>query len=149
MVMKLNILACIFLITVSASDQADANLQKKLPVCLKTSNCVSSQANFFDKQHYIKPFEINGDIGQAWELLRKTMSGQNRMVITHETGDTVHAEATSLVFQFVDDIDLILDNRNGLIHVRSASRLGHYDFAVNRKRIENLRKQLQTAGFIK
>ena len=67
----------------------------------------------------------------------------DRMVITHETETTLHAEATSLVLSFVDDIDAILDAEAGLIHIRSASRLGHSDFGVNRKRIEKLRTQLR------
>jgi uncharacterized protein (DUF1499 family) len=70
------------------------------------------------------------------------------MVITHETADTLHAEATSLVFRFVDDINVILDTETNLIHIRSASRTGHSDFGVNRKRIEALRLQLQKAHVI-
>lgn len=67
----------------------------------------------------------------------------DRMIITHETDSTLHAEATSLVLHFVDDIDAILYADAGLIHIRSASRLGHSDFGVNRKRIEKFRTQLR------
>ena len=67
----------------------------------------------------------------------------DRMIITHETDGTLHAEATSLVLHFVDDIDAILDVGAGLIHIRSASRKGHSDFGVNRKRIEKFRAQLR------
>ena len=34
------------------------------------------------------------------------------------------------------------DRTAGVIHVRSASRLGRKDFGVNRERIEALRRQL-------
>ena len=70
------------------------------------------------------------------------------MAITHETHDSLHAEATSLIFRFVDDVNVILDKQSGFIHIRSASRMGHSDFGVNRKRLETLRKQLKTAGVI-
>jgi uncharacterized protein (DUF1499 family) len=70
------------------------------------------------------------------------------MVITHETDDTLHAEATSLVFRFVDDINVIIDSQKKLINIRSASRTGHSDFGVNRKRIETLRLILQKANVI-
>ena len=66
-----------------------------------------------------------------------------RILISHETETTLHAEATSLVLHFVDDIDAILDVDAGLIHIRSASRMGHSDFGVNRKRIESLRLKLR------
>ena len=125
--------------------EASSMSKKKLPVCLKSPNCVSSQAMIADTQHFIAPFEIRGNPDKAWEQLKKAILSQSRMVITHETHNTLHAEATSLVFRFVDDIDAILDKEAELIHIRSASRVGHNDFGINRKRIETLRLQLQKA----
>ena len=37
---------------------------------------------------------------------------------------------------FVDDVEFLVRRQGGLVHVRSASRLGRRDFGVNRKRIE-------------
>ncbi len=122
--------------------------EKKLPLCNNSPNCVSSQAKIADKQHYIAPFEIKVAPEHAWTALKEAIIKQPRMIITHETHDTLHAEATSLVMRFVDDINAILDAKALLIHIRSASRVGHSDFGVNRKRIEELRKQLQKAGVI-
>ena len=53
-----------------------------------------------------------------------------------------------LEFRFVDDINVILDADAELIHIRSASRVGHSDFGVNRKRIEALRTELRKLGVI-
>jgi len=125
----------------SMTTQADTTSKKKLPPCQNTPNCVSSQAP--DKPHYVAPFKISGDPKIAWAELRKAIIAHPRMVISHETENSLHAEATSLVLQFVDDIDAILDVEAGLIHIRSASRIGHSDFGVNRKRIEELRTQLR------
>jgi uncharacterized protein (DUF1499 family) len=52
----------------------------------------------------------------------------------------LHAEATSLIFRFVDDLECVLDRAANVIHVRSASRVGHGDMGVNRKRVERLRQ---------
>ena len=120
---------------------AESQAKKKLPPCEDTPNCVSSQAP--DNAHYIVPFKISGDPKLAWQAFRKAIKTHVRMVITHETEDSLHAEATSLVLSFTDDIDAVLDVKTGFIHIRSASRLGHYDFGVNRKRIEALRAQLR------
>lgn len=125
----------------SMTTHADTIAKKKLPPCQDTPNCVSSQAT--DKPHYIAPFKISGDPALAWQELRKAIMAHDRFVITHETETALHAEATSLVLSFVDDIDAILDAEAGLIHIRSASRLGHSDFGVNRKRLEKLRTQLR------
>jgi uncharacterized protein (DUF1499 family) len=45
---------------------------------------------------------------------------------------------------FVDDVEFLAEPAAGLVHVRSASRLGHSDLGVNRKRIEDLRGLLGT-----
>ena len=140
---KLSIL--IFFIAVFQAN-AETLSKKKLPPCEDSPNCVSSQS--FDKQHYIPPFRISGDPNQAWAALRQALIELDRIVITHETPTTLHAEATSLVFSFVDDIDVILDPDAGLIHIRSASRIGHSDFGVNRKRIESLRMKLRKSHYL-
>ena len=144
--MTLKILFYIIFMTLSTANLANSTSEKKLPPCRDSPNCVSSQAQ--DAKHFIEPFKISDSPEKAWEALKKAISSQSRMVITHETSDTLHAEATSLVFRFVDDINVILDTDTNLIHIRSASRTGHSDFGVNRKRIEALRLQLQKAHVI-
>ncbi len=146
--MKSNLLFFFIAMALSVSTDANTNTPKKLPLCLNTPNCVSSQADNTDKKHYIEPFKISGTAFDAWEALIKAINNHARMVITHQTDDTLHAEATSLVLHFVDDINAVLDNKAKLIHIRSASRTGHSDFGVNRKRIEALRTQLQKAHVI-
>ncbi len=132
--------------TLSTATQANPASEKKLAPCPSSPNCVSSQAT--DAGHFIAPFKITGNTGDAWMTLKNALISQSRTVITSETGDTLHAQATSLVFRFVDDIDAILDADAGLIHIRSASRTGYGDFGVNRKRVELLRSQLQQAHVI-
>jgi uncharacterized protein (DUF1499 family) len=56
---------------------------------------------------------------------------------------------SSVFFGFVDDLELHLCPSQNLIAVRSASRLGHSDFGVNRKRIENLRGLLRKRGALR
>lgn len=144
--MTFKIIFYIIIMTLSTSNQANSESEKKLPPCRDSPNCVSSQAE--DTKHFIEPFKISGSPEEAWKALKEALNSQSRMVITHETADTLHAEATSLVFQFVDDINVVLDTDTNLIHIRSASRVGHSDFGVNRKRIEALRLQLQKAHVI-
>ena len=44
--------------------------------------------------------------------------------------------------RFVDDLELTFDEKAGVLHVRSASRLGRRDFGVNRARVEALRARI-------
>ena len=144
--MTFKIFLYIVFMTFTTANHAYSESQKKLPVCKDSPNCVSSQAQ--DAKHYIEPFKISDSPEKAWQTLKEAINNHSRMVITHETFNTLHAEATSLVFQFVDDINVVLDTDTNLIHIRSASRVGHSDFGVNRKRIEALRLQLQKAHVI-
>jgi uncharacterized protein (DUF1499 family) len=136
--MKFKTIVYVIAMTLSTATEAT---EKKLAACPNSPNCVSSQAA--DAGHFIAPFKIIGGVEQAWAALKQALIGQSRTVITSETGDTLHAEATSLVFRFVDDIDAVLDADAKLIHIRSASRVGYGDFGVNRRRMETLRSQLQ------
>jgi uncharacterized protein (DUF1499 family) len=45
--------------------------------------------------------------------------------------------------RFVDDVEFYIVPDQQVIHVRSASRLGHSDMGVNRERIEMLRSQIK------
>ncbi len=134
-------LTFIVLSLVSLIANAEDTPKKKLPPCQNTPNCVSTQA--VDKPHYTEPFRISGNPHKAWQALRNAIISHDRILLTHETDNSLHAEATSLVLHFVDDIDAVLDADAGLIHIRSASRMGHSDFGVNRKRIEAIRAQLR------
>jgi uncharacterized protein (DUF1499 family) len=138
--MKQTLTFIVLLLTSFMTNAEDAPI-KKLPPCQNTPNCVSTQA--VDKPHYTEPFRISGNPQKAWEDLRRAIMSQDRVMITHETDNSLHAEATSLVLHFVDDIDVVLDAEAGVIHIRSASRIGHSDFGVNRKRIETIRAHLR------
>ncbi len=72
-----------------------------------------------------------------------------RTRIVTETDDYLHAECRSAFFGFVDDLELHLRPTQGIIALRSAARLGHSDFGVNRKRVENLRLLLRNQGVIR
>lgn len=141
--MKFKTIFYILVMTLSTVSQAS---EKQLPPCPSSPNCVSSQAT--EEGHFIAPFKTTVPVDEAWAALKTALLSQSRTVITGETGNTLHAEATSLVFRFVDDIDAILDANAKVIHIRSASRVGYGDFGVNRRRVESLRAQLQQAHVI-
>jgi uncharacterized protein (DUF1499 family) len=50
----------------------------------------------------------------------------------------VSATFASSIFGFVDDVECRLDASKEQIQIRSASRVGHSDLGVNRKRMEAL-----------
>jgi len=61
--------------------------------------------------------------------------------IQAENDDYLAATFTSAFFGFVDDLEARLDVSKGVLHIRSASRVGHSDFGINRKRVELLKRR--------
>lgn len=108
-----------------------------------TPNCVSSQADPADAEHYIAPIPFKGGAVEAMAAARTAFeSMQGATVIRHE-GNYLYAEFRTKLMRFVDDVEFVFDEKAGVIHVRSASRLGRRDFGVNRARVEALRSRIE------
>ena len=114
----------------------------QLAPCPDRPNCVSTQAE--DGEHRVEPLALDA-IADASEAIRQAVRSLPRTTIVTETDDYVHAECRSLIWRFVDDLELWIDRDNGLLHARSASRLGYSDLGVNRQRVEQLFSELRAA----
>ena len=109
----------------------------------RTPNCVSSQADPSDAEHYIAPIAFKGTPVEAMVAAKRAVESMERATIVREAPNYLYAEFKSKLLGFVDDVELYFDERGGVFHVRSASRLGRRDFGVNRQRVEALRERLQ------
>ena len=107
-----------------------------LPACPATPNCVSSQA---DDSHRIEPFKIDGDARVDFDKLRKILVQRNDTKL-NSSGDTIITVEFRTMLGFVDDGLFVLDAANSLIQVRSAARIGYWDFGKNRRRMEEIRR---------
>jgi len=111
----------------------------------RTPNCVSSQADPADAEHYIAPIAFPGGTAQAMAAARQAVQSMARSTVVQEEKNYLYAEFRSRLLGYVDDLELLYDESAGVLHVRSASRLGRRDFGVNRKRVEALRAALARA----
>ena len=68
-------------------------------------------------------------------------------LVTSATG-YLHAECTSSLMRYVDDLEVWGPLDAEQLEVRSASRVGYGDMGVNRARIEELRSKLEAAGVL-
>ncbi len=126
----------------SCSSKRPANIgirDGKLAPCPESPNCVSSMAG--DEAHFIEPLSYTGSAEEARERLIETVKSMKRTKIVAEDENYIHAEFTSAIFRFVDDVEFLFDRDANRIHVRSASRVGHSDLGVNRKRVEEIRNK--------
>ena len=113
-----------------------------LAPCGHRPNCVSSRADAGARQR-VEPFVVSGDAAVAFARLKNLLAGMPRTALVTATADYLHAVCRTRI-GFADDVECHLCQAEGVIHVRSASRLGYYDFGVNRARVELLRRKLQT-----
>jgi uncharacterized protein (DUF1499 family) len=76
------------------------------------------------------------------EKLASALSKTERTVLVNREPGYIYAQSTTALLKFTDDVEFWLDKPNGVIQVRSSSRLGQKDFGVNRARIESIRARL-------
>ena len=117
-----------------------STVPERLPDCPSTPNCVSSQATRPSQR--VEAFGSGSSPDDTLAHLRQILESMSRVRVTVATDTYIRAEFTSLVFRFVDDLELLVDREQGVVHVRSASRIGRGDLGANRRRVEDLRRRL-------
>lgn len=109
----------------------------RLAECPESPNCVSSQTSSPD--HKIEPLTFSGDAATAMEKLKQNLSNMPRTKIVSAGVGYLHAEFRTPLVGYIDDVECVADSSAGVIHIRSASRLGYSDMGANRKRVESIR----------
>ena len=123
---------------ISASGEAPGLIDGQLARCPQTPNCVCSEFKD-DISHYIEPLSMVTT--QEFSTIITAIGNIGGEVVS-QSNNYLAARFSSQLFGFVDDVEIRLDPEQGIIQFRSASRIGHSDFGVNRKRIEQLKEQL-------
>jgi len=116
----------------------------RLLACPESPNCVSSGAS--DAEHAIAAFRFSSSPQQAWSAATAAVTELPRTEIITQTDEYLHAESTTALMRYVDDLELHLRPGEQLIAVRSASRVGYSDMGANRDRVERLRAILESSG---
>jgi uncharacterized protein (DUF1499 family) len=114
----------------------------KLASCGRRLNCVCSQTDPGDAQRHVAPIPFRGSAAEAIAAARRAVESMPRARVVRAEGNYLHAEFRSKLMGFVDDVEFAFDSGAGVLHLRSASRLGRRDFNVNRERVEALRARL-------
>ena len=105
--------------------------------CPNSPNCISSKSD--DSSHAIEPLHYDGE-EHPFPILLSVIENIPRTSLITQEGNYIHVEFRSMLFSFVDDVEFSYDAEKHLIHMRSASRSGYFDFGANRKRLERIRK---------
>ena len=135
-----SMLMCVLFGTAHLCAAAAASVARLRP-CPDSPNCVSSLSD--DEKHFIKPFAYRGSVDDARQKLIDILKNSRGVRLVSIEKAYLHAEFRSLIFRFVDDVEFYFPDEEAVIHVKSASRTGYYDFGVNRRRLERLRSAFE------
>jgi uncharacterized protein (DUF1499 family) len=119
----------------SRSGEAPALVSGALAPCPDKPNCVCSEFGE-DAAHHIEPLDYSGAPPEkAWGDILQIIKELGGKIVVANDGYIAATFASSL-FGFVDDVECRLEASQKRIQIRSASRVGHSDLGVNRKRVE-------------
>ena len=116
-------------------------IESKFYPCPKKPVCVSTQANSKDKKHYIEPIKLTISTNDALDKIIKVIKTLKRTKILEQKDKYLRVQFTTALFRFKDDVEFYLDEHEKLIHFKSQSRIGGYDWNANRNRMEDFKKK--------
>ena len=123
----------------------------KLEPCPDKPNCVSTQADPGDSEHYMPALSYSVDPKEVLAAVESILLDMPRSKLKSKTDTRIHFTFRSRIFRFVDDVEVVIDDANKELHFRSAARMGYSDIGVNRKRmtefVTKLKEALPEAGF--
>ncbi len=114
--------------------------RKKLAPCPNKPNCVCSEQS--DQSHQVDPIKLSGDRDADMTTIEKTLTALPRTKLVTRDPDYLHFVAVSAIIGYADDVEFRWDEQAKVVHVRSASRVGHSDLGANRARVDYYRNLL-------
>lgn len=110
-----------------------------LAACDGGPHCVSSLSK--DENRRVAPISYTGTREDARKRLLAVLAATPRLKLVTSTPDYVHAEVSSPLMRYMDDVEFLFSPTQALIDARSSSRIGYYDFQANHERIEDIRRR--------
>ena len=105
------------------------NIDDDLSDCKLRTNCI------------FQTWKVDDSDKEFIELI-KILENTPRLKIINKEKNYIHAIATSRIMKFIDDIEIKNLSQDNIFQVKSSSRLGFYDFGVNKRRVRTLRFRL-------
>lgn len=130
---------CGYAALLSALLASTAVSASSLPDCPQSPNCVSSQAS--DEAHRVAPLAAGSNVAESAAMLTAVLDSLPRVAWTASADNVIEATFKTRIMRFTDDVLFHIDD-DGMIQVRSASRVGYSDLGANRSRVEMLREKL-------
>ena len=129
-----------------APPESGAEGVTELAACDGPPRCVVSRDDAGDRR--IDPLRFDASPGVARLALMQWLTGQEGVEVAIASDHYIHAVFTTPRLRYRDDVEFLIraDQGGTRIDVRSASRIGWYDWNTNRNRVEGLRRALTAGG---
>ena len=101
----------------------------ELKPCIQISHCVREELSV-------------ENISEPFESIKQIIENTPRTQIVENDRDYLHAEVTSRIMKYIDDLEVSYIPENNRIIIRSESRVGEGDFGVNKKRVDLIKNNL-------
>jgi uncharacterized protein (DUF1499 family) len=109
--------------------------------CPEKHVCVSSQAPKDDGDHYMEPMTYEGSLEDAKKKILAVINSMSRTKVLEENDNYIHVLFTTFLLRFKDDVEFYFDDTENLIHFRSQSRIGGFDWNKNKKRMKKIKEK--------
>ena len=129
----------LYFITLSLASRKQPELgllNDQLRPCPSTPNCVCSETVVGSAS--VAPLSYSIALDEAWRSARQALLATGGELVS-EQATYLHARYVTPLMRYVDDVELRIDEDAHVIHIRSASRVGHSDLGANRRRVERIR----------
>jgi uncharacterized protein (DUF1499 family) len=137
------IMAIILTSTPGADGESAGLSDGKLTPCPDSPNCVSTQSK--SRRHAMEPLPYLETREKSRERILTILKSMKRTKIVERRESYVHVEFRTALWGFVDDVEFLFDDSARVVHFRSASRTGYYDFGVNRRRMKEISQKYVAA----
>ncbi len=124
------------IVVAGASAEGSKSPKFLIRPCPDRPNCVSSLDPAGPRR--MDPIRYQSSREDARRRLLGIVRALPRVSVVEDRGNYMKLEFRSTFFSFVDDVEFEFDDAAKVIHFRSASRRGYYDFGVNRRRMETI-----------
>ncbi len=104
----------------------------------RSPNGVSSQTDVTGKR--VDPLPFQGSVEETRQALLAAAESFGTYRLKTDEGTYLHLVFITPVMRFRDDVEFLLDEEAQVVHLRSASRVGHSDMGLNRRRYEAIRQ---------
>ena len=118
----------------------DFSIEKNNPLepCPSSPNCVATFAK--KKRKKLPPLKFNRGIKGDKAIMKEIIAAFPKTKLVEEKDNYLHFEFVTKVGKFTDDVEFYFDEKNKLIHFRSASQKGWSDMGANKRRMKTISK---------